>query len=204
MQAKILIINNALDQYCTEFIEPIKKYFPEAHVVHYRHLTQSLLDAHDGYVLSGTPLRDTYAVREALSFYAWLKQNQKPVLGICAGHQVMGKIFGAELRHGIEEEVGYYQIKIHENDELFDGLLLPESQSFRAFALHYDSVSLPSGFQLLAGSKRCEVEVMKHREFPVYGVQFHPERSNPAIMNNFACMVGAVSYAPTEILGVTA
>jgi len=97
--------------------------------------------------------------------------EQRPVLGICLGHQALGEYFGAKLvkakvpRHGKVDEV------LHSGNLLFKGI------ENRFFATRYHSLVLDNLPQTLEAICHCENELMGliHRELPVYGLQFHPE-----------------------------
>ncbi len=95
-----------------------------------------------------------------------------PILGICLGHQLMAKIFGGEVRRAKYAEYAEEEIFVIDENDILKGL----SPSFKAWVSHKDEVSkLPKDFVRLAYSKTCEIEAMKHKEYPLYGVQFHPE-----------------------------
>ncbi|HEY3375144.1 MAG TPA: type 1 glutamine amidotransferase [Candidatus Aquicultor sp.] len=94
-----------------------------------------------------------------------------PVLGICFGHQLIGKAFGAEVARG-EKHIGFAKIEQVRSNPLFRGL--PEC--WRSPAYHQDCVmAVPHGFSLIATSDYCAVQAMVHDELPIWSVQFHPE-----------------------------
>lgn len=105
-----------------------------------------------------------------------VKQAEVPVLGICFGHQIIGKAFGVQI-HNLSESVrGFKEVKIVEPDESFSSW--SKGTEIKLKQNHKDCVaSLPKGFILLAKSKTCEIEAMKHRNKPIYGVQAHIERA---------------------------
>lgn len=122
------------------------------------------------------------------TYLEFLRYNSIPCLGICYGHQMLAKAFGAtvfsKLNHIEQQET----IRVIKNDPLFKDL----SPEFIALESHMEHVALndlPSaGFELLANSPSCEVEAIKHIERCLYGVQFHPERSGiigEIILRNF-------------------
>lgn len=126
-----------------------------------------------------------------------------PILAICGSHQLLGFCFNKNLRKtkvlkdepirkmGKEEDRprrplgdpkydlsghfvadGFFPIKRVKKDPLFAGL--PETMTMRCS--HYCEVKkLPKGFVLLATSKHCRIEAMRHSTRPLYGIQFHPE-----------------------------
>jgi GMP synthase (glutamine-hydrolysing) len=104
-----------------------------------------------------------------------VRNAQFPVLGICYGHQIIGSAFGASMRDLGQMLRGYEKVSIVRNHSLFDGL---PSDLVVAESHRQELIKVPDEFQLLARSTTSKVEAMVHRSKPIYGVQFHPERSN--------------------------
>ena len=98
-----------------------------------------------------------------------------PVLGICYGHQIIGSAFDAPMRDLGQMFRGYEKVSVVKKHPLFDGLPsdLVVSESHRQ-----ELTKVPNEFQHLAQSTTSKVEAMVHRSRPIYGLQFHPERSN--------------------------
>lgn len=95
-----------------------------------------------------------------------------PLLGICYGHQSIAHAFGAKVAKGASAEYGLGEVEIDEEDVLFKGV----PKKIRTWVSHFDEVKeLPGGFIKLAHSNTCELEAMRHKERPVFSVQFHPE-----------------------------
>lgn len=117
-----------------------------------------------------------------------LKICEKPILGICFGHQLISMAFYEDVVTLSEKIEGYYMVKKTAQDELFDGL----DEKFLVYESHQENVrDVPGDFLPLAESPNCPVEAIKHHEKMIYGVQFHPERfddKHPAgkkILENF-------------------
>jgi len=100
----------------------------------------------------------------------------KSVLGVCLGHQAIGEVFGANLLnmnkvyHGIATPV----IITSRNTNLYEGI----PDTFEAGRYHswiVDTVDLPACFEITGIDTEGRIMSMKHREFDVQGVQFHPE-----------------------------
>ncbi len=124
-----------------------------------------------------------------------VRELDLPFLGICFGHQLIGATFGAEvtdLGHAVR---AFKEVKLIDSDPVFDGLpgVIRVSESHRQ-AL----AELPRGFRHLAESPTSRIEAIAHETRPIYGVQFHPERSdekNPhgrVIIQNFMKLVAKV------------
>src|SRR3989442_10218535 len=92
------------------------------------------------------------------------------MLGICYGHQLIGKTFGARLSDLGRMCRGFERVKVLGTHPLFDDLpyeiRVPESHR-QALA------SVPTGFECLGESASSKVEIMVHKSRPVYGFQFH-------------------------------
>lgn len=119
-----------------------------------------------------------------------------PILGICAGLQLLAIMHGSTVgkMHESEENIleeGYIEHTIVKEDDIFAGL----NKTFYCRQFHRDEVKeIPDEFELLASSDMCKVQVLKHTSKPIYGVQFHPEWFNESypdgkvILSNFLNM----------------
>ncbi|HTH63152.1 MAG TPA: aminodeoxychorismate/anthranilate synthase component II [Gemmatimonadales bacterium] len=101
-----------------------------------------------------------------------------PVLGVCLGHQAIGEAFGARVVRADRLMHGKTCPVEHQEDELFDGIPSPFT-AMRYHSLIVEWAGLPHDLIVTAWSgdrgKGGEIMAMKHRQFPLYGVQFHPE-----------------------------
>ncbi len=104
-----------------------------------------------------------------------IRETSIPLLGICAGHQIIGLAYGAEwvpLEGEIMEE-GFHAVKLHGKDPLFSGL----PKNFSVYQYHaYHIPVVPDEIKVLASNDLCPVQAMRCRNRAVYGVQFHPEK----------------------------
>ncbi|HEY51920.1 MAG TPA: aminodeoxychorismate/anthranilate synthase component II [Caldilineae bacterium] len=96
-----------------------------------------------------------------------------PLLGVCLGHQCLAHVFGGEVVRAPRLMHGKVSPVYHTGDDLFTGISTP----FQATRYHSLIVTepLPPDFILTAFTAEGEVMAMKHRQYPCYGVQFHPE-----------------------------
>ncbi len=145
---------------------------------------------HDVIVISGSQrkLADPDVVVEFSNEIDFLRRIEKPILGICFGHQLVGIAFGSGVHSTGKMLEGYYVVRKTQDDELFSGL----QDEFLLMESHEEYVNeLPYEFEKIAESPNCSIEAMKHRVRPIYSVQFHPERyddKHPAgrvILENF-------------------
>jgi GMP synthase (glutamine-hydrolysing) len=136
----------------------------------------SSINEADAIVLSGGPNSVYLEKEETLSrkITTMIKNGEldKPLFGICYGHQMIGHVFGAQVAKGARAEYGIAEILVDDENGLFKGI----PKRFKAWVSHYDEVKeLPDGFAVLAHSETCRIEAMRNEKMPIYGVQFHPE-----------------------------
>ena len=96
-----------------------------------------------------------------------------PILGVCLGHQCIGEVYGGKVIRAPRLMHGKTSPVYHNSDQLFNGVPSP----FTATRYHSLIVEepLPDSLQITAFTSEGEVMAVRHREFPVVGVQFHPE-----------------------------
>src|ERR1700726_3197774 len=97
-----------------------------------------------------------------------------PILGVCLGHQCMAQVFGGEvvraekLMHGKNSQIH------HKNRGVFKDSAEP-LEATRYHSLIVRRKSLPDSLQITAETDDGEIMGLQHRQFPIHGVQFHPE-----------------------------
>jgi anthranilate synthase/aminodeoxychorismate synthase-like glutamine amidotransferase len=97
-----------------------------------------------------------------------------PTLGVCLGHQCIGQAFGARVVVNYRMMHGKTSMIRHNGRDLFEGLPNP----FRATRYHslvIERTSLPDCLEITAESEEGEIMGVRHRSYPIWGVQFHPE-----------------------------
>jgi anthranilate synthase component II len=96
-----------------------------------------------------------------------------PVLGVCLGHQCIGHVYGGKVSRAPRLMHGKTSSVYHQGHGLFAGVPSP----FRATRYHSLIVEepLPDCLEVIAFTRDGEVMALRHRDFPVVGVQFHPE-----------------------------
>jgi GMP synthase-like glutamine amidotransferase len=141
---------------------------------------------------------------------ALIRGTDKPMLGLCRGHQLIAEAYGATVapmrrlrpdekdpnpqRHpGFYKESGFMSVEVREADPLLAGCGRPPVFKENHFC---EVEQLPSDFVLLASNPECRIEAMRHPRRLLYGVQFHPEgydRQHPdgrILLDNFFRMAG--------------
>ncbi len=116
-----------------------------------------------------------------------------PILGVCLGHQTIGQAFGGKIIHAREVMHGKTSLIHHRNSDLFQGLGNPYTAT-RYHSLVIEQASFPACLEITAWTALPdgaldEIMGVRHRELPVYGVQFHPEsiltEHGHALLQNF-------------------
>lgn len=116
-----------------------------------------------------------------------------PILGVCLGHQSIGYAFGGKVLRSASLMHGKTSPIHHNGQELFAGLPNP-FMATRYHSLIVDRDSLPDCLEVTAWVENGEIMGLKHKEMPVWGVQFHPEsiltESGMDLLRNFLTASG--------------
>ncbi len=122
-----------------------------------------------------------------------------PVLGVCLGHQAVGQAFGGRIVRAPEIMHGKLSLIRNDGTGLFAGLP-PEFQATRYHSLVVDRGSMPDCLRVTAETDDGVAMGVSHREFPVHGVQFHPEsiasEHGHALLANFLGLTGMDGIRP--------
>lgn len=169
---KIVIIDS-YDSFTYNLSHLLKELGADVTVVRNDKFELKDLEQYDKIVLSPGPGIPSEAglLLEVIRTYA----GRKPILGVCLGHQAIGEVFGASLEnlkevyHGVQTEGTQLG-----NDYIFDGL--PERVMmgrYHSWVVAKDSV--PECLEVTAMSDDGEIMAMRHRQYDIHGIQFHPE-----------------------------
>jgi GMP synthase (glutamine-hydrolysing) len=150
-----------------EFVEPIKDIVGKCYVKHYSEVES--VEEYDKVIICGTALKDNQYLN---GDFSWLKETNKPVLGICSGMQIIALTFGGELIN--VNEVGMINVKVEKENNLVKDL--------NAYALHNKAVTDLDDFEILARSEQAP-QIIKYKN--IYGVLFHPEVRNKELIKRF-------------------
>jgi len=138
----------------------------------------------DAIVLAPGPQRP----RDAGVLMKVLEHNYQkiPILGVCLGMQAIGEYFGAKLVHAKVPMHGKVSKIFHKQQYIFEGLPIPtEVMRYHSLVLR----ELPSCLECLAQTAEGEIMAIRHKTYPLVGVQFHPEsiltKDGMALLNNW-------------------
>jgi len=161
-----------------EFVDPIVhiagRIGKELLVVHLNDVSEHELRHAEKIIICGTSLKDNEFTKHVASC-GWLKKTAVPVLGICAGMQLLGLVYGGKLKK--ELEIGNY------NEEFEQFLGLDGIVSVYHLHQHYVDFAKLDVFKVF--SKGTVPQAVKHKKLPLYGVLFHPEVRQEVLVENF-------------------
>jgi GMP synthase-like glutamine amidotransferase len=163
----------AFSEYVLPIVSTVESLEP-SRVMHFLDVNPAELGGYSKIILSGTTLKD-FEAKKHLDRFQWIRTCNKPVLGICAGMQIICLIFEVPLTPCIQ--VGMTEIATQRTNPLFQG-------TFQAYTLHSLSATPSEHFEVLAQSTKC-IQAIKHKQKPIYGILFHPEVRNQTILTAF-------------------
>jgi glutamine amidotransferase of anthranilate synthase or aminodeoxychorismate synthase len=122
------------------------------------------------------------------------RKGTVPILGVCLGHQGICEAFGAKIIHAKELMHGKQsRIRLQNENKLFRGLP-PEIPAGRYHSLIAERETLPQELLVIAEDEKHEVMAVQHRDYEIYGLQFHPESiltpQGAKIIQNFLSIGG--------------
>jgi anthranilate synthase/aminodeoxychorismate synthase-like glutamine amidotransferase len=127
-----------------------------------------------------------------------------PILGVCLGHQCLGAAFGARIVRSPELMHGKTSMVYHRGQGVFAGLPNP-FEAVRYHSLSVDPEQVPDSLEVTGETADGAIMGLRHREFDLEGVQFHPEsvltREGPALVGNFLARCGLGEPAATGAPG---
>ena len=114
--------------------------------------------------------------------------RETPILGVCLGHQCIGEVFGGKIVGAKRLMHGKTSLIYHDSKEIFKGVKNP-FEATRYHSLLVERKSFPKALKITAETKEKEIMALRHKTFPVWGVQFHPEsiltQEGKKILKNF-------------------
>jgi para-aminobenzoate synthetase component 2 len=169
---KILVVDN-YDSFVFNLVQYLQQLGAEVVVKRNDEVNAESINGFDGVLLSpgpGTP-EDAGACIEIVNAAI---EKQKPLLGVCLGHQAIGAALGGKVSRAPELLHGKTSQVQHQNEGVFKDLKSP----FRATRYHSLAIEIPSVPEELLVTATTDTGVImgvKHKSAPIEGVQFHPE-----------------------------
>ena len=181
MENKILIVNLCKEKlHYFEFVKPVEDILKKESI-EYETTSKKLdgreLKRYNKIIICGTSLQDNEYL-DNIEDFEWIKNYKGKILGICAGMQIICKLFGCKLKKNTD--IGMKMISIKRD---FLGI-----QGWNeVYELHnYEIVEDYNIERKFVIFSQGSIDVIKHREKDIYGVLFHPEARQKEIIKNFA------------------
>lgn len=100
--------------------------------------------------------------------------DRKPILGVCLGHQAIGKVYGGKIERAEKLLHGKTSSVYHDGGTIYQGVKNPFTAT-RYHSLVVQTETVPDCLEISARTEEGTVMGLRHKDFPVEGVQFHPE-----------------------------
>ncbi len=169
---KILVVNN-FDSFVFNLVDYLKRLGADCTVLNNDQINISEIENYNGVLISpgpGTP-EEAGASIEVVKKCAELN---KPLLGICLGHQAIGVAFGATVEHAPELLHGKTSQVTHDNRGVLNQIASPLTAT-RYHSLIIKNSSITKELEVTGKSESGIIMSIKHKTLPIEGLQFHPE-----------------------------
>jgi len=192
----ILIISTCKEKlHELEFVKPIEQVLKTKKISfftkHYSKLKKGDFANASKIIICGTSLQDNQFIKD-INCFRWIPEINKPILGICAGMQIISLVYELErqvkeldiknnLNHALktQTEIGYYF-------EFFNRDFLSLEGEHEVYHLHNNYISIPKDF--VSFTKSRIPQAIKHKQKEIYGVLFHPEVRNKKLIEELIHM----------------
>ena len=189
---KILVVDN-YDSFVFNIVQYLQELGAEVVVKRNDEVTANSINEFDGVLLSpgpGTP-EDAGACIEIVNAAI---EKQRPLLGVCLGHQAIGAALGGKVSRAPELLHGKTSQIQHKNEGVFKDLKSP-FRSTRYHSLAIENLNFPRDLIVTATTESGVIMGVKHKTAPIEGVQFHPEsvltESGHRLLGNWLVGTGA-------------
>jgi GMP synthase (glutamine-hydrolysing) len=175
----VLVISTCKEElHNLEFVKPIEdilflkqiNFFTK----NYKDISSKDLEKCSKVIICGTSLAD-FDYFNNLKKFEWIKDFDKPILGICAGSQVLGLIFGEKSKK--KTEIGFFQ-------EEFKNKFLGLEGNQEVYHLHNNYTFFSDSWKVFSEGNGIQ-QAVKHKEKEFYGILFHPEVRNKKMILEF-------------------
>ncbi len=179
MNPLLIISTSSHPLHSYEFVKPIQEFVcksgAKTKVVHFSEVSVPIIKDAAKVIICGTSLQDFGFLK---GDFTWLKNIEVPVLGICAGMQMLCKVFGCSLYN--QTEIG--QVRVCFEQEFLGLEGWQEVYTLHNLAVKVDN-ALRNNFRVY--TKHKVVHAVKHRTKQLYGVLFHPEVRQTKLLKEF-------------------
>jgi para-aminobenzoate synthetase component 2 len=176
MSTKILVVDN-YDSFVYTLVGYLQELGAETTVVRNDDVTLAeaieMTEARDGVLISpgpGTPAEAGVCIE----LIKWCGSHNKPMFGVCLGHQALAEAYGATVTHAPELMHGKTSLVEHQGASVFAGLPSPVTAT-RYHSLAAVRETIPDILEITAQTANGVIMGLQHRTAPLCGVQFHPE-----------------------------
>lgn len=173
---KILVVDN-YDSFVYTLVGYLQELGAETTVVRNDDVTLAeaieMAEARDGVLISPGPGAPAEA-GVCIDLIKWCGEHNKPMLGVCLGHQALAEAYGGTVTHAPELMHGKTSLVEHHGGSVFAGLPSPFTAT-RYHSLAAVRESIPAELEVTAETGTGVVMGLQHRSAPLCGVQFHPE-----------------------------
>lgn len=170
----IILIDN-YDSFSYNLYQAIGEFDPDIRVIRNDEMTVDEIESLSprAIILSPGPGRPEDAgICEELIRRCYMKY---PILGVCLGHQAICEAFGGTIIYAKKLYHGKSSLIECKSDSILFRNMKQEIQAARYHSLIVENESLPDCLEILAETGEHEIMAVSHKEYPVYGLQFHPE-----------------------------
>ena len=169
----ILVIDN-FDSFTFNLVQYVQEIGEEVIVLRNDQVSlKEITDMNPDYILispgPGNPDTAGICLDVVKNFY-----QEIPILGVCLGHQIIAQAFGGIVKKAAKPMHGKISLINHDQNEIFQDIPSPLPVT-RYHSLVVDETSFPSCLEISARSNDGEIMAIRHKQFKVEGVQFHPE-----------------------------
>jgi len=183
----ITVIDN-YDSFTYNLVQYLGELDPDIHVYRNDEISVAEIDAQQPDFIVISPGPGTPADAGISSDIFRKLSPRYPILGICLGHQCLGEAYGGIIQRAPRLMHGKTSMIHHYDDVLFAGVPNP-FEATRYHSLIVQKTGLPEELEIIAATSKDEIMGLRHKDYPVYGLQFHPEsilcKQGKQILSNF-------------------
>ncbi|VVC06273.1 GMP synthase [glutamine-hydrolyzing] subunit A [uncultured archaeon] len=167
----LLVVDNG-SVYTTSILDFLKTTDIKFEQLRFDEIPITSLDRYHSIILSGRRENNPRMNAINAKIVRYAQENQKPLLGICYGAEILALTLGGTIKKMHTARQGLHEIDVIEDNPICNGKI-------RVFESHsYMIAKLDSSFKQLGKSSSCEFELFQLKEHKIFGTQFHPEMSD--------------------------